>query len=129
MKKLLYLFLILPLAFYAREVFSSAYNQGLGTYSTRGPASQFMQNNNTRLRNETCDYNQSLPSQFENLKRTPPQSGESITNPVPWGLQENKKQQIQQNTPSSKSDNSLQIERETPRWWRQEGSYQGWGFD
>ena len=111
----------------SQEVFASSYNQGLGTYSTQSPGS--IQQNNIRLRNEVCDYNMELNKKIEALQRTPKFNNKESTSPVPWGNQNSDKQNIQQHETTSPSDNSLQLHRETPNWWRQEGSYQGWGFN
>ena len=127
MNKSCFIFIIIPLVIVSQEVFAASYNQGHGTYSTQTPGS--IQNNNIRLRKEVCEYNQELNKKLEVLQRTPKFNCDKSTSPVPWGNQETQKQNIQQHETTSPSDNSLQLHRETPNWWRQEGSYQGWGFD
>ena len=128
MNKILYSLLI-PLVLCGQEVYSAAYNQGYGTYSTMSSSYNIIQNNNVRLRNNVCEYNEQLQNTMQKLQRTPCIYGEeNNSTPVPWGLGENS-QNIQQHEQASPSDNTLQIQRETPNWWRQEGSYQGWGFN
>ena len=137
MKKIFYLLIILPLAFYMQEVFSSAFTGGT-SYYIPSPSSRTMQNSNNRLRSEVLDYNQSLSAQLETIQRNPAQNypceflqeeKNEFQTPVPWGPGNNQKQQIQQHQQNEPSNNTLQIQRENPKWWRQENSYQGWGFN
>ena len=131
MKKLFYIALFIPLVFYSQEVFASSYNQGQRTYSTKSPSAFSLQSNNSRLQREVIEYNQSLPEYMKKLERSNQTFlDESVySSPVPWGQEEYQKQNILQHKQPTPSDNTLKIQRETPNWWRQENSYQGWGFD
>ena len=114
MKKLFFIFFIIPLVTYAQGVFASSYThsgQGYGTHST---SSQFLQKNTQPLRNEVSDYKRALPENTDKPKRN------SYFND-----NETEDNCRQQKSPSPASERQWKM----PDWWRQPNSFEGWGFD
>ncbi|MCR4881123.1 MAG: hypothetical protein K6A44_04130 [bacterium] len=114
MRWLFFILFIIPLVMYSQEVFASSYMHGGQGYTTYSTSSLFLQNNNQNLKNDVCDYNKTIPDNLKKLER-PPRNNDST-------FYDNTRQKPASPDPSERQPR-------TPDWWRQEGSFEGWGFD
>ncbi len=141
MKKM-FLFLILPLAIYSQEVFASQF--GHNQYYFQSPTEAVIDEMIPKYQQEVMDYNLNLQNELQALQKDvyrPQFYDNNQYNQQNQGAQLNnyKQNQIFESYPS-KQQNNVQNGRKnnsknpyetqsTPKWWRQENSYQGWGFN
>lgn len=129
------IFLIVPLVMISQEVFSASFNQN--SYNVPSPTTGLMQNNIPNLQEGTKFYNSNIQNELNNIQRnTLPeldsqyflQEQENLFDKAE-GSKNYNPMTIQQHSQPEKLENFIQREQETPKWWRQENSYQGWGFN
>jgi len=129
------IFLIVPLVMISQEVFSASFNQN--SYNVPSPTTGLMQNNIPNLQEDTKFYNSNIQNELNNIQRnTLPeldsqyflQEQENLFDKAE-GSKNYNPMTIQQHNQPEKLENFIQREQETPKWWRQENSYQGWGFN
>ena len=141
MKKI-FLLLILPLAIYSQEAFASQF--GHNQYYFQSPTEAVVESTIPKYQQDVIDYNLKLPNELQALQKDvykPEFYNNYEYNQQNQGVQlyTYPKNQMFNNYPSNQKNNnqnnrknSLQKPYETqptPKWWRQENSYEGWGFD
>lgn len=134
MKKILF-FLCIPLVIYSQEVFAAIFNQN--SYNVPSPTTGLMLNNIPNLQEDTKFYNSNIQNELNNIQRNPAtnQRYKFMQDETTLFLDQAPNAQnyttlpIEQHTQPPKLENFIQREQENPKWWRQENSYQGWGFD
>ena len=141
MKKI-FLLLILPLVIFSQGVFASEF--GHNQYYFRSPTEAVIDQTIPKYQQDVIDYNLKLPDTLQALQKDiyKPEfydhyeynlQNQGIQfNPLYQNQRYNSSPYIQQNNNLNNRNNGIQNqpkEQTTPKWWRQENSYQGWGFN
>ena len=130
-----FLILSIPLVFLMQEVFAASFNQN--SYNVPSPTTGLMRNNIPDLQENTKFYNSNIQNELNNIQRNPVENNNyqfmqdelsPFVDMAP-NAQNYTTMPIEQHQKPRKLENFIQREQETPKWWRQENSYQGWGFD
>lgn len=127
--------LAIPLVLLAQEVFAASFNQN--SYNVPSPTTGLMQNNIPNLQEDMKFYNSNIQNELNNIQRNRVDNwryqfqddSESVFLDRTKENQNYDKLPIEQHQQPDKLENFIQREQETPKWWRQENSYQGWGFN
>ena len=132
-----FLFLILPLAIISQEVFASEF--GHNQYYFQSPTESVVDEMIPKYQQEVIDYNLKLPSDLQSLHngiyRPNFYNNSEYNAQSQYGIQsdtypQNKIFNNQPFTQKNYNQNKNYAETQsTPKWWRQENSYQGWGFN
>ncbi len=145
MKKILLLCAI-PLALTSQEVFAAQFRHN--SYYFQSPTMEMMDRNISQAQQRLENYNSNLKNELQRIQRnpsdnhffdndldednfrTPIQASDPNTqqtsSPV-WDR--NAQSSTNKLNPSRTYSQDFTKERSQPTWWRQENSFQGWGFD
>ncbi|MCQ2958238.1 MAG: hypothetical protein MJ180_04980 [Candidatus Gastranaerophilales bacterium] len=132
MRTFILIAILLSLVTYNQKSFAS--EPVLGPASSPTLSTDGMNKNIQRMRNETMDYNSNLSNEMQKLQREPYNSYNR--NQTDY-RRDNNYQNQQYNTQNDQQQNQKEYDKsrhynnykETPKWWREENSYQGWGFN
>ncbi len=139
MKKIFILAMSILLLSFGKEAFSSSLSNS--SFQSAPLATQQMKMNIPRLTNEFLEYNETLPSAFQSVHRNnmydryydnerSTQRGNGLyQNSRMYESEQVKQRNNQQNEQLEQRHKPWTQQKETPKWWRTENSYQGWGFN
>lgn len=147
MYKKIYLFLFLPLAMFAQEVFASEFSHN--SYYVQSPSTSLMSETIPNLQQNVINYNSNLKNTLKNIQRNPYDSvifNENLHDSQ--NVLRNSKNNLNNQNFMNQSNifsqdlnraNNLNFSQQKtqispketiqPQWWRQENTFEGWGFD